>query len=606
MVLNTFFLHPAGLLTALVLIPFLLLYLIRPKPRHERIPSLLFIMKDVGKTNAKSFFRTFLKDVLFLLQLLILLLLIAAAAKPYVEVPRRYLAEETVILIDVSASMQAGGRFAQAKELALENLGKKNTIITITSNPAILLDRGSAGQARDLLSKLEPMDTTTSLSDAINLAASHAGAGTRVVIISDFIATAGDRDFETAAALLESAGAMVEYLPVQSSAKNVGIIDLQVGPVTSKLWVKNYKSRPRSVTLKISDAEQQLLLAPGETREVSFQTPPGVAKITIPEKDDFPVDNTVWTSTPAKNKVAVLVITNNKGAVEQSRARLAMQLISENFPTKFLLEYAEPPRIPKLHHDLYLFDNANPNLILPGHIKDIKRHVEDGASLIVFSQPAIFSLDWQGLLPVVPLKESQGTRGAIIPEKSVLTQDIAFGQVNEYLRVKAVPNATVITSVKNDPVIVLKRLGKGFVLYYGLDDKKASFSRDPSYPVFWRRVLDRLTHRPSIENLNVHTGGILAFPVETHVKTPRGVVKGKLVPLNYVGVYTYRDRSVAVNLLSDEESSLTTSINLTRASTSEKGGETEKAPKEITNFFLIAALILLFLEILYVKYRGDF
>lgn len=123
--LDSFFLNPGGLTTAIVLLPFLLLYLIRPKPLRERIPSLLFIMKDLGQSNVNSLFRTLFKDLLILFQLLILLALIGAAAQPYINVPKSYLVKQTVLLVDVSGSMHANGdaRFKEAISLAEKNLG---------------------------------------------------------------------------------------------------------------------------------------------------------------------------------------------------------------------------------------------------------------------------------------------------------------------------------------------------------------------------------------------------------------------------------------------------------------------------------------------------
>ncbi|MBR9692341.1 VWA domain-containing protein [Candidatus Woesearchaeota archaeon] len=605
-VLSSFFLNPAGIVTAFVLIPFIILYLIRPKPHHERIPSLLFIMKDTGKTNVNSFFRTFLKDILFLLHFLLLLLLIAAVMQPYIEVPHSFLAEQTILLVDASASMQSGDRFDRAIAIAESNLGRENTVITITGNPAVLLERAGAGKAKDTLKTLEPTDTETSISDALHLASSYAGAGTRVVIISDFIATAGDRDFDTAAALIESSGASVEYEHVTSNANNVGIIDLAVGPTESQLWIKNYNRRPADITLKISEAEQQVLLGPGESKEITFNTPPGIAKISIEEEDDLDADNTVWTSTPEENEVDVLFITNDRTAVEQSHAILALKVISQNFPTKFNVEFAEPPKMPKLNHDIYFFYEANLDFILPGYVKDLKEQVENGASVVIFTQEALFSIDWQGLLPVSPVEESSGQRGAIVPNQEVVTEDIEFGQANEYLRVKTAENGIVIASIGDDPVIVMAQPGKGNILYYGIDDEKASFSRNPSYPVFWRRVLDRLTHRPSLENLNVRTGGILTFPTETKVKTPGGTLTGTIIPVERAGLYTYRDRTLVANMISDEESELNKPVNLTRAIGQEGNGSTDKVPKDLSDYLLWLALALLILEIIYLKYRGDF
>ena len=606
--LSSLFLNPAGLATALVLIPFLILYLIKPKPKRETVPSLLFIMKDIGRSNINSLFRSFLKDLLLLLQLLILLALIAAAAEPYVNVPRSYLVEQTVLLVDVSGSMRASGdaRFRDAVAAAERNLGKENTIILVKANPEVVAERVSAGKATDALKGLEPTETATALTDALRLATGYATTGSRIVVISDFLPTTGDMDYDTAADALEALGAIVEYVPITSTARNVGIIDLAVGPVTSTLWLKNYDTRPEQVTLRISDAEQQVLLAKGETKEVQFKTPPGIAEASIKEGDDLLADNTAWTSTPEKNSVKILIITNDPQSVERSNLHLALSVISKNFPTTFDIEYAIPPKIPDLRHDVYILYNANTDFILPGYVKGIKDQVESGAAFIAFQQPALFSLDWQGLLPVQPANDTQGGRASVTsPEATSITKDIEFGQAGSYFRVAAPTGASIVAAAENDPLIVLDRRGKGHVLYYGLDDTKASFSKDPSYPVFWRRTFDLLTNRPSLENLNLKTGGILALQGVATVKTPGGKVTASMLPLERAGLYTLPDRVVAVNMLSDGESSIATQ-NVSKTQRAEGAAQSEKAPKDLSDTMLWLGIAFILLELLYVKYRGDF
>ncbi len=606
--LETIFLNQAGLVTALVLLPFFIIYLIRPKPRHETVPSLLFIMKDMGKNNIDSFFRTFFKDFLFLIQLLLLLLLITAAAKPFLNVPKSYLVEQTVLIVDASASMNADNRFKQAVEIADEALGKQNTIITVTSAPEVLVERVGEGEARQALKRLKAADTTTALSDALQLATGYATTGTRVVVVSDFLPSAGDLDYETAADVLEGTGALIEYRPVTGGTRNVGIIDLQPGPVTSSVWVKNYDARPADVTLRISDAKQQLLLAPGETKEVTFKTPAGVAELKLEPDDDLLVDNAAWVSAPEKTTIKMLVITNEKARVERSNFLLALNVISKNFPTTFDIRYAVPPQIPALDHDVYVIDQASLQFILPGYIRDLQKKTAEGAAVIVFQQEGLFAIDWQGLLPVSPANDTNGLRTQLLPSSmKTLTNDIEFGQVGSYLRVVATPDASVLAATATaDPIIVTRRIEKGHVLYYGLDDTKASFSKDPSYPVFWRRTFDLLTNRPSLENLNVRTGNVLTLPRAVKIKTPDGSKTASILPLDKAGLYTLPDRTIAVNLLSDRESNILTTENVTasRAATGEK--TSEKAPKDLTDWALWAAIAVLLFEILYVKYRGDF
>ncbi|PIY59861.1 hypothetical protein COY95_04895, partial [Candidatus Woesearchaeota archaeon CG_4_10_14_0_8_um_filter_47_5] len=51
----------------------ILVYLLRPKPFKQVIPSLIFIEKSTKSKSLFSFFRSFIKDPLFFLQLLTIL-----------------------------------------------------------------------------------------------------------------------------------------------------------------------------------------------------------------------------------------------------------------------------------------------------------------------------------------------------------------------------------------------------------------------------------------------------------------------------------------------------------------------------------------------------
>src|SRR3989344_3788240 len=85
----------------------ILVYLIRPKPKDVTIPSLMFIMKDTGVTKQSTFFRRMITNLLFLIQLLALALLAFALTWPLVKIKYDTTAGNTVVVLDVSASMQA-------------------------------------------------------------------------------------------------------------------------------------------------------------------------------------------------------------------------------------------------------------------------------------------------------------------------------------------------------------------------------------------------------------------------------------------------------------------------------------------------------------------
>ena len=98
--------NPYGIYSLLSIIPFIILYLIKPKPKIMTIPSLMFLIKMSGANKITSFFKQLIKDWLFFLQLLAILLSILIISQPALTYLHDITSSNTIIVLDVSASMQ--------------------------------------------------------------------------------------------------------------------------------------------------------------------------------------------------------------------------------------------------------------------------------------------------------------------------------------------------------------------------------------------------------------------------------------------------------------------------------------------------------------------
>src|SRR3989304_4516255 len=107
------FANEVGLYALLSIIPLIIIYLLRPRPRKLKIPSLMFLL-DLEKKKRLNIFRKFLKDPLFLIQLLVLALVSLAVAEPFIIANEEAGGGHTVVILDASASMQADGKFEKA------------------------------------------------------------------------------------------------------------------------------------------------------------------------------------------------------------------------------------------------------------------------------------------------------------------------------------------------------------------------------------------------------------------------------------------------------------------------------------------------------------
>jgi len=370
---------PGGLYALLFLVPFVLIYLIKPRPTLMEIPSLMFLLQSEKSSSQKSFLRKFVRDWLFWIQLFALLLLIAHLLDPVTKYEEDITAENTVIVLDVSGSSQVKEgtttRYEIGLRLAKDALGAKNTIILAKGVPKIIAQNVQHADAWDALRSSLPLATPSSIGESIVLAGEVLGSNKgRVVVISDFINTQGI-ETETAKVALESRGIVVNFLnTIQGSKKksNVGIIGLDVGEKSTTVFVHNYDETDRKVGISVGDLKKDLTIPAQQTKTFAFETPKKIAEVALHVKDAFALDHLAYVSVPEKKQVDVLLITNHisvflKNAITSS--------------TEFNLEIAEPPIVPKGDYDVYVVHDITPGSILPGTLDDIRTKVEKGANL---------------------------------------------------------------------------------------------------------------------------------------------------------------------------------------------------------------------------------
>lgn len=566
----------------LSIIPLLLIYLIRPKPTRKIIPSLMFFFKNVERSKLNAFLRYFDRNLLFILQLLTLAILSLVIATPYISKGDNVKADNTIIVLDASASMQTrsglGTRFDKAVDIVKKNLGRRNTLILIKDSPELILKEESASKILNALSKIRAVDTTSNIAEAIMFASEQLEKG-RIIVISDFIATGNDP--YSAKKLIESKDIPVDFFDVSNEAKNIGIIDLIVNEQNSVVYVKNFNDKTEKVDIEIENLKKTLAIDSGSVETFHFTTPPGATTIKIGANDDFPVDDKAYISSYSQLKIRALMITNDKDN------NLYHALSSSS---SLDVAVSTPPIIDKINHDIIVITKVNPDLILKETINEIEDQLKKGAVLIVAAQEDLFKIDFKDLLPV-----SQGeTAGETIIKKELsnkYTKDISFGSVKQHLKTTAVKGAVIASADDNSSLIVYSDYGKGKVLYYGIDDSYSSFKLTPWYPIFWDNMIKFMLARDDISQLNFKTG--VKIGEDTYDKA---------------GIYDIKTKSIAVNLLDEIESdvSIKKEKSQEEVKISSKQDEFRKQrAREFDIELLVIGMILLFGELLYVKFRGD-
>ncbi len=590
-----------GTYAFLALIPFLILYLIKPKPKTMDIPSLMFFMKAESVDKHHSFLRIFRFDWIFWLQLFSILFLATAVTAPYLLAQLDTVSDTLVFVIDASASSrvadQGTTRFTQTIHNAEELLSKDNTIVLVKGSSAIGIKNKNAGDTKAYLRTLTPSDTRSKIGEAILLAGQllQKNKG-RIIVLSDFMNTEGIPP-PIAADIMKSKGVTVDFFPItQPAKKNWGIIDLQVDDETTTATIKNYDLTSRTLTVNLGEQTKKVSLAPQSLDTVHFTTPPGTSIITITDDDDFMLDNQATIIGPQEKELKVAYITNQKSLFLPA----ALESIKG-----LTIDYYEPPIFPDEHYDLYILQGMDQKKVIGGSMQLIKQNIAQGSAAIIYGAQDMRSIDFQGLLPL-GLQNFLENGVISIDQLNMITRDLEFGSVNGYYEGILQDNSISLASVDNNSVLALRTIDQGKTLYYGILDDMSDFTLSPSYPIFWKKSIHYLTNQRDVKSSNTKTGELLTFEQPTTITTPTTTLTTQTLYIDQAGIYTINDKQVAANLLSDGESNINNYGTATEeALTLELKAVEQTTEVALETFLLWTVLILLILETILVKLRGD-
>ncbi len=628
---------------AALIVPLIILYLLKPRPKNVKFPSIMLITKIDKSKRFSSFFRKFLKDPLFLVQLLILLLLILAIANPFFLSPQvKNPRTNAVFIFDASASMQATdvfpSRFGKAKELGKKILHdlhpeSKITIIFAGKVPLLMLkeseDREVAGQ---IMESLVPSDAPTNLEDAILfgndlLASTERGFERKIYLFSDF-SQVGDVKLGKGISLHQ--GIQVNFIKVNNRGKNVGIISITGKRFLDErenyyltLTVKNFNLEDREVTLDIVMDNKPITSLkksiPGNSSSLfywkgncSFQEHALVARIR--EGDDFELDNSAYWILPEIRKHTLLLITNSDNYLKYA--------LSSN--PDFTLKVAKPPVIPKIgvnDYDAVILGNFDTDLILPGTFLDLRNYLEGGGNLILVASPGLVqhknNINLYSTLPL-ELEKVIAARSVVKGEtEHEILEDVSLDNVilERYVKNCLKSNqSTVIATVKTSPLIAVGVHGQGRVAYVGINSEPewSNFYLSSSLPIFWSQLIGWMARQEYFSKENYKAGEHVFFQKKLSLITPsQRTLTAEEIILDEVGIYSGNISSeqfqrIAVNLESEGESNIAASLEVKTINDPQFNliPELTEEPTFLLEYLLILALLFLLVETILYQRRG--
>jgi len=630
------FTDPWALYAFLLFIPIIILYLLRPKPKDMHIPSLMFIMNMEHRKRFRSFFKRIVRDPLLILQLIAISVIILVMANPfYISEETKRIREDVVVILDVSASMQASGRFASAKQTAQSIVGDldpddKVSLVLAGKIPIVILKQGDKARAQSLLDAVKPGATPTSLGGAILLAADlvkDSEVEKRMFVVSDFSHYEGV-DPLTAQKQAFAKGIGVEFIRVEGGKENLGIISARgersAGTCSIEAVVKNYGGVGREVQVdfildsdKVGSQSKAVGAGASEVFRLSSvcTTSSHKAIASISSVDDLGVDNKAYVLLEEVVEWDVLLIRERDSDEHVRYALESVEGVS--------VDEAHPPIYPQSYegYDTIIFQDSDSQNILGGTFAEIRKFLEGGGNLIVMGFEGLSDVPpeyFSDVLPVEPIEVSySGGNPTPLFEHQILDDvDVDEIRVHKYLYADEKVGSITLARMKDTPLITLWDVGNGDVLYMGISANASwsDFYLKPSFPIFWHDVLQWINRDESAGSiLNFKTGEQLPFVSEQvmRVRKPSGeTIEGVDILLDETGFYEVEGtgQSVAASLLDEKESDINYYIETVSKEIRNEYVET-KVKEEVTNqlFWLLAlvALGLVLLEWFYYKGRGS-
>ncbi|MEF8852476.1 MAG: BatA domain-containing protein [Haloarculaceae archaeon] len=594
MALSDVFLSPLGLAAAALAVPVVLLYLIRPDPERVTLPTFRFLAEEERQRATQPLLERLSRSLLLAIQVLAIVALAGALAAPYVPVSERAVVEETILVVDTSASMattdDGQSRFDRAVAAAREEATSTTSVVTTAGGGTVALRRGPPSDTERTLDELAVTDAPGDLAGAVAQARALAGENARIVVLSDF---AGE-EWPDAVRTTRAQGTSVVLRQFGDAADNVGFVDRRFSGPEVTLSVKNFGDSEVTRTVRLGDQAAQLTLGPEDVGSVTFDVPAGGGRATLSPGDAFATDDAVAVAAPADPTVDVLVLTNDRNRFLTTALDVLDQVD---------LTVDNPPTTVEDEYDVVVYSNVDDESLLPGNVATGETTIASGGGVAVQAQENM--PDYGGLSLVEP--ESVGAAPTVRrAAESELTRGIDFQPPEGYLTGELREGEALVEFGDGSPLVATARRGPGRLLYYGYIEERSSFKFNYQYPVFWKRAVFFLADRGTLAELNHETGETVRFSGES-VDGPDGQLAGPTVTLTDAGFYATESRRESASLLDERESSVAVAPidrreeavgNLTRT-------EQRTVPRRLTEFAVVVALLLVVLEVAYLRRRGD-
>ncbi len=560
------FIYPSLLVWGTLIVVPILLYLFRPRPRREKVSTLLFF-KSLAREYQESTWMRRLKRLLSLLMSLLVVAMVSSALARLTLSPPAGAAKNVVLLIDRSASMAAtdgegNSRLKEALTAARRHVeglpgGVPVSVIAYDRRPEILLPPTTdMREVKRTLDEIRVRPIEGDFAKAVSLAERVASLETpaRILHATDEMKEAAvpeDPDIEISpisVALPETVNAGITcfqlrrmpmeparfqaFIQVESAGKKEAEAELEIRVDGSLVAI-------RRLTLTSEGSEKLLIpVTAGEGNVVSLKV--------VAEGDALPLDDQVHARIPAMHPLRVLWVSETPGAFTE----LALTSLGEGGDIE--IYQADPSGWPpKEEVDVAILDRWLP------------KEWHDGISVIILNPPdgtepiRTVRIEGEGL-PVDAVRvarEQHPLLYGVASTRVTLTQTAVFDAGGSLEPVWVGPSG---------PVLMAGELRGQRMVIMGFDPEKserlplmASFPMLVGNGVYW-------CAEPMLEQYSGHnrrTGDLVAIEGRTVTWSAGGEarsetlqVTGKWIELDRIGLWqSDRGESGSASLLSGRE-----------------------------------------------------
>ena len=571
-----------ALLGLLSIIPLIIIYLIRPRPKEIRFSATQFLRE--GEVERSAVLSRLINDPLFWVQLLVLLSLSVAAAGPFTT-ETGLASSHLVVVLDGSASMQASSRALPLIDPYLDKY-QKISIVLAGAMPLTVLSGGSPSEARDALQRQLPKAVSADLSSAMTLAGSLlADEGGHMLVVSDFISWTGDDPDATRKILQADGRVSIVFADSYQGGDNLALVEAWDVPgpgyVNHTALVHNYgPARVVPITIRgPSGADSRTVqLASGGDDYLSFTAYPGVNEISLDLVDAVAWDNHAYVYVPDLAPKRVLYLGEEGPALAALRSLPNVKVeTSGEFNSFDLIVVAR-------------------NASLDGKLN---RYIDGGRVIFIASDQ-----ESPEYLPVRVTGEQAGPASLWVRSEG-FAKGVHFDEIGLFRYPEAVSRkgSTTLVEANGQPILSYWRLGKGMVIYSGLE-MDSDFYLRPEYPIFWYQMVNWITGVPDIIEANRKTGEIIHLGETTHVETPSTSLAASSLLLDEVGVYRFSGKAVAANMYDPQESSRQRK-NGVDAGAFVSGSRETIVETDLSNWIIALAALAILLELAIMRRRRE-